>query len=161
MALAVSLDYPWCPMWLLVFPGTTPTQALGWVEGPGHFLPPLLLPSPVPRVLLRDLPQRTPPPLHLGKLYVLSAYGGLETGHTSLRASSWSSCGYRGTSIWHVLPCWLPRLTSQYPVPVGGVASNALQCASLASLRAWTCGSLCLTWVQWWIWSGSWATKYL
>ena len=34
MALAVSLTYPWHPVWLLVFLGNTPALTLGWVGGP-------------------------------------------------------------------------------------------------------------------------------
>ena len=69
MALEVGLTYPWHPTWLLVLPGSAPALDLRWVEGLGCSPPPLLLPLPVPRVLSRDLPQRTSPPLCLEKLH--------------------------------------------------------------------------------------------
>ena len=45
---------------------------------------------------------------------------GLETGHASLGASPLEWLWLWGTGIWHVSPCWLPSLTSQYPFPEGG-----------------------------------------
>ena len=47
-------------------------------------------------------------------------------------------------------PCWLPELNLSISCSRRWFASNSLQCPSLASLRAWLCGSSFITWVQQW-----------
>ena len=91
----VSLTYLCCPVWLLVFLGSAPALALGWVEGPGHSPPPLLLQSPAPGVLQRNLPQRMPPPLGLKKLHAFWPIGA----HGLGMPLPWSGCHYRDAGI--------------------------------------------------------------
>ena len=118
-------------------------------------------PTTCPQSSLEGPSPEESPPLHLEKLHAFSTYGGSETRHTSLGASPWSGCGYRGVGIWHVLPCWLPSLTSQYPVPEGG---QPLMLFNMPPCLHWGPGHVdphSLPGSGNGIQSGSWAAKFL